>query len=96
MHFIETQSKTTVTNWSIDYARINMLPIFEKAYRVTFDMNTSSPLLRNVLKWRSHSERSLWRTNSIELKLTGTVSPIEMTKENLLGCPQISKTDVEF
>ncbi|MDR3001832.1 MAG: hypothetical protein LBU89_11280, partial [Fibromonadaceae bacterium] len=31
MRLIETQSKTTLANWSIDYARKNILPIYEKA-----------------------------------------------------------------
>ena len=30
MRLIETQSKTTLAGWSIDYARINILPIYEK------------------------------------------------------------------
>jgi len=30
MRLIETQSKTTITNWCIDYAETYILPIFEK------------------------------------------------------------------
>ena len=32
MRLIETQSKTTLAGWSIDYARTNVLQIYEKAY----------------------------------------------------------------
>ena len=32
MHCIETQSKETLANWSIAYARAHILPIYEKAY----------------------------------------------------------------
>jgi len=32
MRLIETQSKTTLAGWSIDYARTNILPIYEKPY----------------------------------------------------------------
>ena len=32
MRLIETQSKTTLAYWSIDYARARILPIYEKAY----------------------------------------------------------------
>ena len=32
MRLIETQSKTTLAHWSIDYAREHILPIYEKAY----------------------------------------------------------------
>jgi hypothetical protein len=32
MLLIETQSKTTLANWSIDYARAHLLPIYENAY----------------------------------------------------------------
>ena len=30
MRLIETQSKTTLANWSIDYAEAHILPIYEK------------------------------------------------------------------
>jgi hypothetical protein len=32
MRLIETQSKTTIANWCIDYAEKHILPIFERAY----------------------------------------------------------------
>jgi len=32
MKLIETQSKTTLAHWCIDYARANILPIYEKTY----------------------------------------------------------------
>ena len=32
MRLIETQSKPTLAHWCIDYARANILPIYEKAY----------------------------------------------------------------
>jgi len=32
MRLIETQSKTTLAHWSIDYARAHILPIYGKAY----------------------------------------------------------------
>jgi len=32
MKLIETQSKTTLAHWGIDYARLNVLPIYEKAH----------------------------------------------------------------
>jgi hypothetical protein len=32
MALIQTQSKTTLAHWAIDYARIHILPIYEKAY----------------------------------------------------------------
>lgn len=32
MRLIETQSKTTLANWCIDYAEKHILPIYEKAY----------------------------------------------------------------
>ena len=32
MRIIETQSKTTLANWCIDYSCENILPIYEKAY----------------------------------------------------------------
>ena len=32
MHLIETQSKTTIAKWCIDYAQEHILPIYEKAY----------------------------------------------------------------
>jgi len=32
MRLIETQSKSTLANWSIDYAYVHMIPIYEKAY----------------------------------------------------------------
>lgn len=32
MRLIETQSKTTLANWSIDYTQTHILPIYEKAY----------------------------------------------------------------
>ncbi|MDR0491816.1 MAG: hypothetical protein LBH28_11295 [Oscillospiraceae bacterium] len=32
MRLIETQSKTTLANWSIDYTRAHILPIYEKSY----------------------------------------------------------------
>ena len=32
MRLIETQSKITLARWAIDYARTNVLPIYEKAY----------------------------------------------------------------
>ena len=32
MRLIETQSKTTLARWSIDYARTNILPVYEQAY----------------------------------------------------------------
>ena len=32
MRLIETQSKTTLANWSIDYSYATMLPIYEKEY----------------------------------------------------------------
>ena len=32
MRLIETQSKITLAHWSIDYARVKMLSIYEKAY----------------------------------------------------------------
>ena len=32
MRLIETQSKTTLANWSIDYAETNILSIYESAY----------------------------------------------------------------
>ena len=32
MRSIETQSKTTLANWSIEYSYANILPIYEKAY----------------------------------------------------------------
>jgi hypothetical protein len=30
MRLIETQNKTTIANWTLDYAERNMLPLFEK------------------------------------------------------------------
>ena len=32
MRLIETQSKTTIVTWSINYAEEHILPIYEKAY----------------------------------------------------------------
>lgn len=32
MRLIETQSKTTLANWSIGYTRAHILPIYERAY----------------------------------------------------------------
>jgi len=32
MRLIETQSKTTLADWCIDYAKAYILPIYEKAY----------------------------------------------------------------
>ena len=32
MRLIETQSKTTLANWCIDYTEDNILPIYEKSY----------------------------------------------------------------
>jgi len=32
LRLIETQSKTTIANWCIDYAEANILPIYEKHY----------------------------------------------------------------
>jgi len=32
MRLIETQSKTTLDNWCIEYARMHILPIYQKAY----------------------------------------------------------------
>ena len=32
MRMIETQSKTTLAHWGIDYAREHMMPIYDKAY----------------------------------------------------------------
>lgn len=32
MRLIETQSKTTLANWCIDYARAHILPIYEETY----------------------------------------------------------------
>jgi hypothetical protein len=32
MRLIETQSKTTLANWRIDYAATHLLPVYEKAY----------------------------------------------------------------
>ena len=32
MRLIETQSKTTIAQWCIDYAQVNIFPIYEKTY----------------------------------------------------------------
>ena len=54
MHLIETQSKTTIAKWCIDYAEEYVLPIYEKAYpndgRLRDAINASNDWLAGRVK----------------------------------------------
>ena len=47
---IETQSKTTLANWCIDYSELRMLPIYESAYHDDFRPRQA---LNAARKWLS-------------------------------------------
>ena len=54
MHLIETQSKTTIAKWCIDYAEEHILSIYEKAYpndnRLRDAINASNDWLDGKVK----------------------------------------------
>jgi hypothetical protein len=62
MRLIETQSKTTVANWTLDYAELKMLPLFAKhcpdderpahtiaAAREWLDGKVKLPYVKNII-----------------------------------------------
>ncbi|MDR1358034.1 MAG: hypothetical protein LBJ48_01565 [Coriobacteriales bacterium] len=68
MRLIETQSKTTVANWTLDYAERNMLPLFEKhcpnderpahtiaAAREWLDGKVKLPYVKNIILDKCHA-----------------------------------------
>jgi hypothetical protein len=68
MRLIETQSKTTVANWTLDYAERNMLPLFEKhcpnderpahtiaAAREWLDGKVKLPYVKNIILNECHA-----------------------------------------
>jgi hypothetical protein len=68
MRLIETQSKTTVANWALDYAEWHMLPLFEKhcpddarpahaisAAREWLDGKVKLPYVKNIILNECHA-----------------------------------------
>lgn len=54
MRIIETQSKTTIANWCVSYAEVNILPIFERDYpndkRLRDGINAAHDFLNGKIK----------------------------------------------
>ena len=68
MRLIETQSKTTIANWTLDYAEANLLPLFEKhcpnderpahaiiAAREWLDGKVKLPYVKNIILGECHA-----------------------------------------